>query len=123
VEGEDEGPDQIEREQQRRYTGHRPPCYRAATLGLSVGQQAVELGVTLVDTGLHAGGDHAVAILNRVEDAQRLDPAATATEADDRHDLEHDRVRIALERERLHDALGLAQFVEGAVETDALLSE
>ena len=77
--------------------------------------EGVELGVALVDAGLHAAGQPLVAALEAVDERLRVQPGAAVAEVLEPQRLERDAVGLTVEREGLHDAV-LADLVEAAVE-------
>src|SRR5690606_39926750 len=108
----------------RRRPGRRPPAgaarparARSATPGSPalLGEEAVQLGVALVDAALHAGGEHAVTLLEGVAQRLRVQPRVAVAEVLERQRLERNTLRVALEGERLDDAL-LVDLVEAATE-------
>src|SRR3954451_5924409 len=97
--------------------GARPPGeIRPRSSGLAgARQQLVEALVGLLQAALHARGDHAVALLARVEDRRRDDARAVPEVLEgrglDRHVAGH-----ALPLEGLHDALGRRDLAVGSAE-------
>src|SRR2546421_10005801 len=77
--------------------------------------ERVELGVALVDAGLHAAGQPLVTSLEAVHQRLRVQPGAAVAEVLEPQRLEGDAVGLAVERERLHDAV-LTDLVEATVE-------
>ena len=83
----------------------------------SSADQGVELGVALVDAGLHAAGQPLVAAFEAVDERLRVQPGAAVAEVLEPQRLERDVVGLTVERERLHDAV-VTDLVEAAVEAE-----
>src|SRR5829696_8518448 len=95
-----------------------PAIWRCRCAGRSdsaIGQQPVELGVTLVDADLHAAGEPRVAALEAVGQRGRVQPGAAVAEVLEPQRLQGDAGRVALVGERLHEPV-LAHLGEAAVE-------
>ena len=82
-------------------------------------EQRVELGVALVDAGLHARGQPGVPALEAVHQRLGVQPGAAVAEILEPQRLEGDVIGHALEGEGLHD-LVLADGVEAAPEAELL---
>src|SRR5690349_24254486 len=68
------------------------------------GEHAVELGVALVDAGVHAAAQPGVAVLEAVDQRLRAQPGPAVAQVLEPQRLERDPVGVAVEREGLHDA-------------------
>src|SRR5436305_5388674 len=77
--------------------------------------QGVELGVALLDAGLHAAGQPLVAVFEAVHKRLGAQAGAAVAEVLELQRLESDAVGLTVEREGLHDAV-LADLVEATVE-------
>src|SRR2546423_13640769 len=94
----------------QRYAGaRRPGC------SSELGDEGVELGVALVDAGLHAACQPLIASLEAVHERLRVQPGAPVTEVLEPQRLEGDAVGLTVEGEGLHDAV-FTNLVEAAVE-------
>src|SRR5690606_20798389 len=96
----------------------RPPR-TSGDVGL---EERVELLVTLAHALVHAAGQHAVAGLEAVGDAEHTQPGAPAVERLERQRLQEHLVGHALVGERPHDALVRPHLVEAAEERGDLLA-
>src|SRR5690606_127223 len=90
-------------------------CRSAGGSDGAIGDQPLQLGVALVDAGLHAAAQPRVAALEAVDQRLGAQPGAAAAEVLEPERLQRDAVRLALEREGLDDAVR-AHLVEAAVE-------
>src|SRR5690348_16544980 len=82
---------------------------------LPLGEHAVQLGVALVDAGVHAAAQPGVAVLEAVDQRLRAQPGPAVAQVLEPQRLQRDAVGVAVEREGLHDA-AWADLVEAAVE-------
>src|SRR6476620_1274069 len=83
--------------------------------------EGVELGVALVEPGLHATREPLVAALEAVDQLLRVQPGAAVAEILETKRLERDALGVAVEREGLHDAI-LTNLMEATVEAVLLAS-
>src|SRR5438445_8784286 len=81
----------------------------------AIGKHPVQLGVTLVDTDLHAAAQPRVAAFEAVDQRLRPQPGTAVAQVLEPQRLQRDSVGIALEREGLHDTVR-PYLVETAVE-------
>ena len=81
----------------------------------AVGEERVELGVALVDAGLHAAAQPGVAVLEAVAQRLGVEAGAAVAEVLEGERLEGDAVGHPLPGEGLHDAVG-PHGVEAAAE-------
>src|ERR1700722_6590543 len=95
----------------------RRRCAGARCPGCSpeLGDQDVELGVALLDTGLHAAGEPLVSALEAVHQRLRVQPGTAVAEVLEPQRLEGDAIGRTVEGESLHDAVP-TDLVEAPVE-------
>src|SRR5271169_440665 len=81
----------------------------------AISEHPVQLGVTLVDTGLHAAAQPRVAALEAVDQRLRPQPRTAVAQVLEPQRPQRDFVGLALEREGLHDPVR-PYLVEAAAE-------
>src|SRR5215470_320717 len=79
-------------------------CRSAGRSGSAIGEHPVELGVSLVDPGLHTTGQPGVSAFEGVDQRLRAQPGAAVAEVLEPQRLQGDAVGLILEGEGLHDA-------------------
>src|SRR5579864_3051647 len=97
---------------------NRPPMRRCRSAGRSdsaIGEHPVKLRVPIVDTGLHAAGQPCIAAFEAVDQRLGTQPRVAVAQVLEPQRLQRDAVGLALERERLHDAVR-AYVMEAAAE-------
>src|SRR5215467_10368888 len=90
-------------------------CRSAGRSDSAIGQHPVELGVSLVDPGLHSTGQPGVPAFEAVDQRLHAQPGAAVAEGLEPQRLQGDAVGLILEGEGLHDS-ARAYLVKAAAE-------
>src|SRR5579871_3684558 len=91
-------------------------CRWAGWSDTPIGEHLLQLGVTVVDAGLHAAGEPGVTVLEAVGKGLGAQAGAPAAQVFEPQRSQGDSVRLTLPRERLHDPVG-PDLVETAAES------